>query len=419
MTERIEGYMCKVSVIIPVYNVEKYLGACLDSVLAQTLREIEVICIDDASPDRCPEILDEYAKTDPRIQVIHLPENHQQGYGRNRGLERAKGKYVYFLDSDDMITPTAMEELYELAERDQLNGIFFDSQVVYENAALERKHSGYSAVRKGEYENRVYSGQELLDLFFEQHEWDCYVQREFWQRDYLSEKGIRFPEGTEHEDEYFAFAAIVQAKRMRNISKQFFIRRYRENSVMTRPAHPKDFHGYFVNYCKMVDLVTRQDIHSHGADNNIAHMYEKMLQFFPLFSEREDPYAWFSTEEERRIYYLFQYARKNEQYCIDKVEKLCEQLPASSRVWIYGAGILGKAAYKGLMYAGYVINGFIVSSMKGNPHALFGHAVQSIEDVQMDKNSIVVIAVAKNYRQEIIPMIKKRGWDYRIYKGGR
>ena len=240
--------MCKVSVIIPVYNVEQYLPACLDSVLSQTLQEIEVICIDDASPDRCPEILDAYAQKDSRLRVIHLAENHQQGYGRNRGLEQAKGKYVYFLDSDDMITPTAMEELYHLAEKDRLDGIFFDSQVLFESAELERKNAGYAACRQGSYEDRVYGGQELLDTFIAQREWDCYVQREFWRREYLLEKGIRFPEGTEHEDEYFAFASIVQAERMRCIPKQYFIRRYRENSVMTRKAHPKDFHGYFVNY---------------------------------------------------------------------------------------------------------------------------------------------------------------------------
>ena len=105
--------MIKVTVVIPVYNVEAYLPACLDSVLGQSLEEIEIICIDDASPDRCGAILDEYAEKDKRVKVIHLPENHKQGYGRNRGEEAARGKYIYFLDSDDMITGTALEEMYE------------------------------------------------------------------------------------------------------------------------------------------------------------------------------------------------------------------------------------------------------------------------------------------------------------------
>ena len=411
--------MCKVSVIIPVYNVEQYLPACLDSVLIQTLQEIEVICIDDASPDRCPEILDAYVEKDHRLSVIHLSENRQQGYGRNRGLEQAKGKYVYFLDSDDMITPTAMEELYQLAEKDRLDGIFFDSQVLFESAELERKNAGYAAYRQGSYEERVYGGQELLDTFISQREWDCYVQREFWRREYLCEKGIRFPEGTEHEDEYFAFAAILQAERMRYIPEQYFIRRYRENSVMTRKAHPKDFHGYFVSYCRMVNLVTDLDIHSTGADSNILHIYDRMLQFYPLFAEREDPDLWFKTEEKRRFFDLFRYARQYEQYNIDRVKTLCDQLPQKSSVWIYGAGVLGRIVYKGLMGAGYVIKGFLVTDMKGNPDVLFGHEVRSIASIPEGTKEMVVIAVAKGYHNEIIPLLEEQGWEYRIYPGGR
>ena len=154
--------MIKVSVIIPVYNVEKYLPACLDSVLSQTLREIEVICIDDASPDHSGEILDEYAALDQRVQVLHLQENFMQGYGRNRGIEMAKGKYIYFLDSDDMITATALEELYNLAEQDALDGIFFDSQVMYESEEMKRHGSSYICMRKGNYPDAVLPGDMRL-----------------------------------------------------------------------------------------------------------------------------------------------------------------------------------------------------------------------------------------------------------------
>ena len=192
--------MIKVSVVIPVYKVEKFLPSCLDSVLSQTLRDIEVICIDDASPDRCPEMLDEYAAKDARIRVLHLPENHQQGYGRNRGLEMARGKYIYFLDSDDMIAPEALEELYAAAEKDQLDCIYFDSQVIFDNKELEIKNATYVAGRKGQYENRVYSGRELFELFREQNDWNCYVQRAFWRRNCLWENKVFFPEHTEHED---------------------------------------------------------------------------------------------------------------------------------------------------------------------------------------------------------------------------
>ena len=411
--------MSKVTVVIPVYNVEQYLPACLDSVLGQSLRDIEIIAIDDASPDSCPAILDGYAAKDSRVKVIHLPENHQQGYGRNRGLERAEGKYVYFLDSDDMITATAMEELYDLAERDRLDGIFFDSQTVFENAELERKHSGYAASRKGNYEQRIYGGRELLDSFFDQWEWDCYIQREFWRRDYLLSRGIRFPEGTEHEDEYFAFAALLQAERVRWIPEQYFIRRYRENSVMTREAHPKDFHGYFVSYCKMVRLVESAGIRSPGADKNISHMYDLMLRFYPLFMSREDPKDWFKTDEELFSFRLFQYARQHDDYCVERLKALCPQLPPQKPVWIYGAGAIARTAYSSLERAGYLIKGFLVSRPEGNPRVLFGHEVCDVSRTSPAEDDIVVIAVSRQYRPEIIRTVEEKGWNYRVYAGGK
>ena len=104
----------KVSVIIPVYNVEKYLPACLDSVLGQTLREIEVICVNDGSTDKSPEILQEYAKKDSRIIVINQ-ENKGLGSARNRAIEIAKGEYIGFVDSDDYIDADFYEKLYNAA----------------------------------------------------------------------------------------------------------------------------------------------------------------------------------------------------------------------------------------------------------------------------------------------------------------
>ena len=188
--------MMKVSVVIPVYNVERYLPECLDSVLNQTERELEVICIDDCSPDRCGEILDEYAARDGRVQVIHLPENRRQGYGRNRGLERARGKYVYFLDSDDTIVPEALKELWELAEREALDAVFFDSVNVFETEELKEVYMPPASPRVGTYRDSVYAGTELLDDFMRQGEWTCYPQRIFWRREFLLEESIRYPEGT-------------------------------------------------------------------------------------------------------------------------------------------------------------------------------------------------------------------------------
>ena len=411
--------MPKVSIVIPVYKVEKYLPACLDSVLSQSLTDIEVICIDDASPDRCPEILDEYAARDNRIRVLHLSENHQQGYGRNRGTEMAKGKYVYFLDSDDMITREALEELYNLAERDQLDCIYFDSQVIYENKELEKKNVTYTTGRRGKYENRVYSGRELYELFIEQNDWNCYVQRTFWRREFLLDNEVFSPEHTEHEDEFFSFKGALLAQRVRYIAKDYFIRRYRDDSVMTRPAHPKDFHGYFVNYCARVDLVKKLGYSSKGTDEEIWHMCERMNHFFPLFSASEDPREWFNDEEQLRYYYYYSYAqRMGGPYYKELIKKLSVPIQKDKHVWIYGAGIVGKRVYDVMINNDYIVDGFLVTKKEGNPRVLLGREVFQVEEISPSDNCVAIVAVTGKARQEMQETLKRLGWSYSVYITG-
>jgi glycosyltransferase involved in cell wall biosynthesis len=108
--------MVKVSVIIPVYNVVKYLPSCLDSIVSQTLQDIEIICINDGSTDNCSEVLKQYAQKDRRITVITQP-NQGISSARNNGVAHAKGEYISFVDSDDEIAPDFLEKLYTAAQK--------------------------------------------------------------------------------------------------------------------------------------------------------------------------------------------------------------------------------------------------------------------------------------------------------------
>ena len=138
--------MPKISVIIPVYNVEKYLARCLDSVIAQTFSDIEIICINDGSTDNAGQILSEYAKKDKRIKII-TQENSGVVAARNNGIASSVGEYIYPLDGDDIIAPMTLEKLYNAiaawAEDDfrSVNG-----QIEYlltECVKQRRKNGGY------------------------------------------------------------------------------------------------------------------------------------------------------------------------------------------------------------------------------------------------------------------------------------
>ena len=407
--------MYKVSVIIPVYNMEKYLPECLDSVLSQSLSDIEVIAIDDASPDNSGVILDVYAERDPRVKVIHLPENHMQGYGRNRGLEKASGKYVYFLDSDDMIVPNALEELYELSEREALDGVFFDSQSLFETAELEKKHGSYLAVRTGTYPEKTVSGSDLLDDFCQQNEWLVYVQREFWRRSYLIDNKIFNIEGIEHEDEFFSFAAALLAERVRYLRKPYFIRRYRENSVMTRRIMPKDFHGYFLSYCKMIELCFSRGIRTYGTDHNIMHMYECMLNNQSVFEDEADPAEWFSADE-LKSYRLFTSLQSNFEAFRNRERQKWIPLSRYEHIYIYGAGRIANSVSRRIKALGYEISGFIVTSKEGNPDSVSGSPVTELGHIcTLPDNSAIIVAMAKSLHAEVEETISCLNCDHFLY----
>ena len=150
----------KISVILPVYNVEKYLSECLDSIVNQTLKEIEIICVNDGSTDNSFTILKEYASKDNRIKIIDK-ENEGQGYARKLGLDNASGEYILFCDSDDYYAElTAFEELYNYIEKVKIDVVIF-------NHYRENKLKGYRENRVDKYPKiEKFSYLDIDNLFF-------------------------------------------------------------------------------------------------------------------------------------------------------------------------------------------------------------------------------------------------------------
>ena len=401
----------KVSVVIPVYNVEKYLPACLDSVLAQTLSEIEIICVDDCSPDRCPQILDEYAEREERVKVIHLQKNSQQAFARNRGMEIARGEYLYLLDSDDMIKPETLAELYETARKDDLDGIFFDSEVIFDSPELKENYENtYQPRRHGKYEDKVCDGEELLQAFMTNDEWTCYIQRQFWNMAYLRKENICFPEGHEHEDETFAFEALIAAKRVRYIPGTYFIRRYRENSVMTSPVKPKNFYGYFKCYGEMIRFVRDRGISSPAAKFNIARMYERMTKFYPILSETYDLESMF-TGKDLDLYLFFKYAMETRGYYDVISPRLARELKTKKHVYLYGAGAIARQVLGRLRDYGIVPERILVSSHEKNPAELQGIPVITIDEIDQE-DIYVVVSVTRKFADEIFAVLEENHIPY-------
>ena len=124
--------MAEVSVLVAVYNAEPFLPKCLDSLLGQTFRDIQIICIDDASTDGSLQLLHDYASRDPRIEVLHLNENHGQAFARNKGLEVARGKYTCFVDADDWLSNDAIAQAVDVFKTyEQTDSVLFQVDIIH------------------------------------------------------------------------------------------------------------------------------------------------------------------------------------------------------------------------------------------------------------------------------------------------
>lgn len=200
----------KVSVIIPIYNAEKYLRDCLDSVVNQTLKEIEVICVDDGSTDSSLRIAKEYSERDSRVKVFSQ-KNSSAGAARNKGLSYATGEYLSFLDADDFFELHMLEETYNKASEAMVDIVVFRSDLFYEDQNRYAEMA-YTIVEKNFPEQRSFAGTEVKkDIFksFIGWAWDKLFLREF-----VLKNELRFQEQRSSNDLYFVYLALAKAKRI-------------------------------------------------------------------------------------------------------------------------------------------------------------------------------------------------------------
>lgn len=246
----------KVSVIVPVYNVERYLRQSILSIINQTLREIEIILINDGSTDSSLSIMKELAKEDIRIKIYSQP-NHGQSVARNIGLVNATGKYVYFFDSDDILEEKTLEECYHKCESQQLDFLFFDADVFSEDN-ISIGNTTYN--RTSRFIDKVYCGTELLKQQLENDLYSASVCLTFISKKYLDFINLYFYPRIIHEDELFALILYLRAKRIGLINKIYFHRRVRPNSTMTTTFGTKNVIGYLTVCRELKHHLTQYDI---------------------------------------------------------------------------------------------------------------------------------------------------------------
>lgn len=244
-----------VSIIIPSYNNQDCIHRSLESAQKQTLKNIEIICVDDGSDDETVKLIMESAIMDSRITVLHQV-NQGLSSARNAGLQVAKGRYIQFLDSDDSLREDAAATLVSFADTKELEILYFDGNSVYETKGLKEKYSYY--VHAYEYETnqqKVLSGKEYFCSAIEDGKFRVNVCMALFNRQFLGVNHIRFIDGILHEDHAFSYFTVLTAKRVWHITEKLYFRYVRSNSTMTAPKSFFHVYGILTCYQAMFQII--------------------------------------------------------------------------------------------------------------------------------------------------------------------
>lgn len=221
--------MIKISIILPIYNVAPYLDEAFQSLLSQTLPDIEIIAVNDGSTDNCQEIINRYAAQDNRIIAIQQ-ENQGLSMARNVALPYVKGKYIYMMDSDDVLScPEALQICYEYAERNQSDFIFFDGERFIDN--VSHCHSSITRTYLVD-ENKKYEGAFLLNLMLDTRKHNSVVWLLLINHNYLNRLKLKFYPGIIHEDELFTTILTLSSNNIYCLKRSFIKHRVRSSSIM-------------------------------------------------------------------------------------------------------------------------------------------------------------------------------------------
>lgn len=383
----------KISVIIPVYNREKYIEKCLNSVLSQTLREIEIICVDDGSTDGTYDLLQGYSEKYNNVIVLHQ-ENQGSGPARNRGIECAQGKYICFMDSDDYYAQdSALEYLYINAERNCASVCRGNILSVRENGETKRLLPWFT-----EKEMRLF--KEDGDIFY----YGCYI---FSSR-LIRENDIMFPTYRRFQDPPFLLKAMLYAQSYYVIDEPIYVYRQWEKGL-------KWTVDIVADYLKGV-----YDCYKVAKDNNLTKTYDNYLRnrlnssleiIYPYASQGE---LWELINEINRINMewmgecseIFRNQESLNAYVEllrEKRENMISMCRKAEEVVIYGAGEVGRYFLQNFGKECRQIAGFAVSN-KGIEDSVEGYEIKEISEYS--REALIVVAVGKKNAVEVLKNLK-------------
>ena len=348
--------MVKISILVPVYNVEKYLEKCLDSILEQTFTEYEVICMDDGSTDRSGIILDEYALKDSRIRVIHK-ENSGYGKTMNQAIQLARGQYIGIVESDDTIERHMFQFLYDKIEEHDLDMVKSDFYLAWEDGEHSIRKEYYSVAEEQGMYNRVLNANlELAAYLVQKFTWNALYKRELLVNNHVA---YQETPGASYQDNGFWFQTFYWTERMMFLDTPLY--NYRQDNQMASSRDRKKVYAMknefdFIRMFMKEKGDTREELYQicfhlrmlaylstlGRIDLSLRMEFARTIKKECIFFERqgESYYGWLGEEQKEVI-------KKPETFVDEKMigcKELEKVLPQYSHIVIYGAGSYGERA---------------------------------------------------------------------------
>lgn len=322
----------KISVVIPVYKVENFLDRCVQSVINQTLQDIEIILVDDESPDSCPQMCDEYAKQDNRIKVVHK-KNEGLGFARNSGLDVAKGEYVTFLDSDDFVELNAYEILYNEACTNQLDICYFQHCRYLDNGTKIYKKNLVEEVEYIETNNDV---QKFLLNMVGAHpterkprDYSMSVCMGIFKLDIIKNCNIRFVSEREiaSEDLIFHLNLLPRIRKIGILPNVFYNYYINPESITTTYNEQK-----YLRLIKCIDVVKEFLDRSFEYSTYHGHYYSQILRIYKVILKFESLNENTSkADKKKRIAEICSHSQLTELY----TDKIVNKYPLRERLFIF------------------------------------------------------------------------------------
>jgi len=427
----------KVSIVVPVYNVEKYLEKCVNSVLTQTLKDIEIICVNDGSTDSSLEILQAFAKKDARVRIISK-ENTGYGNTMNIGFAAAQGEYIGIVESDDYALQEMFESLYDYAKK-------YDVDIVKSNyyELTNSDNLCYCEIQKGINYESIYCPRAYEEIYLVP---GCHIWSAIYRNDFIKKNKITFNEtpGASYQDLSFTYISYLYAERMVSVKDAFLCYRIdnQSSSVKSREkvffvmnefqrwekcaiannqiellkkTYSNKLKHYMFNYYRVDDLFKyafilqmSKELNEANESGFLEEQYWEKNDWESIQRIRKNPVEYYQNTcpEYLDRFVLNKYAKNNE----IKAEAIEQTIDSANSIIIYGAGVYGRRFYRRLRNC-QSVECFAVSSKEGNPESVEGMPVFEIKDLLVERdNSLIVLCVKKTSQLSILKYLHELGF---------